>query len=264
MTPLTASVEQAARHLAAGSSPPSDWSPVYRALVPDVRTGGPSARGAASGSPAFQDPQQILRRQFCARALLVAAVSEGPSTVRLRIGLHPEGATLESSRDGAPSTWSEAPTEQVPPLLRDLLSPTGFSSGPVSLSVRRDSEGLRLTPEQGEQIRRQLLDGAPPQDAFAVATDLDPRLLDAFTASGPRASLSLTLHDPLGEAAPTPVTWSRLWMRGTLGLYRTDGTQAALGSVHPVADGDVLGTVLPILDEGLRFAAGCSVQGDFR
>lgn len=255
MSLLAASVEQAARRVVA-STPLQDWNPVYRALAPD-----PAHLGAGVDEiDADPGSEEILRHQFSARALLVAAVSEKSSTGRLRLGLHPAGTTVEFSRDDAPSTWSAVSAERVPTLVEELLAPAGYTSAPPRLSVRQDDDGLRLTPAQIEQVRQELARGTASADAFAVADDLDPRLLEAFTTQGPRAAVSLTLHDPSGEVAEDPETWSRLWVRGGRGLYRMDGTEAVLGAVHPVEEGDVLGTVLPILEEGLRFAAACSTR----
>ena len=52
-----------------------------------------------------------------------------------------------------------------------------------------------------------------------------------------------------------PVTFSRLWVRGDEHWYRLDADGAAGGTIHPVGAGDVLGTALPVLERGVRFAA---------
>ena len=93
---------------------------------------------------------------------------------------------------------------------------------------------------------------------------LDHSLRDALTATGPRLSLSLTLHDPLGRVTEQPVTWSRLWVTGSKGLYRLDQPTSPALAIHPVEGGDVLGTLLPILEQGLHFATACATSGSAR
>lgn len=257
MPPLTADVEQAARRVAADSVPPEVWNPVYRALAPT-----PQRAPARTGQ---DEPRsdEILRRHVTSPALLVVATTEGASTSRLRIGLHPDTATIETSRDHSPSTWAAVSRDRVPALIEELLAPVGLAGTAPHLGVRRESAGLRLTPGQIEQVRHELSRGTAPPEAFAAADRIDAQLLDALTADGARAAVSLTLHDPSGRHLQVPRTsesWSRVWVRGERSLYRMDDTQAALGPVHPVADGDVLGTVLPVLQEGLRFSAACSVR----
>lgn len=280
MPPLTADLEQAARWVADSSVPPEIWNPVYRALVPaqehtpagagqkkteQDETGQDETgrRGAGQGEDDSASAA-ILGRHFTSSALLVMATTDGASTGRLRVGLHPDAATVETSRGRSPSTWAATSVDRIPTLIEQLLTPVGLAGTPPRLGVRREAAGLRLTPEQIEQIRHELSRGTAPQEAFAGAEDIDPHLRDALTAHGARASVSLTLHNPSGrrlQASGTGETWSRLWVRGERSLYRMDDTQAALGPVHPVADGDVLGTVLPVLTEGLRFAAACSTPG---
>src|SRR5699024_5294876 len=116
----------------------------------------------------------FLARHFTSPALLVVATTAGASTRRLRIGLHPDSATVESSRDASPSTWAAAPTMRIPALAEQLLTPVGLAGARPHLGVRRESAGLRLTPGQIEQVRRELSRGTAAQDAFAAADDIDP------------------------------------------------------------------------------------------
>lgn len=256
MSPLTARVEQAARWAAEGSAPPHDWNPVYRALVPDLLP-------APLSAPAEGDADLVVR-QFTAPALLVVAAAHEGSTRRLRIAVAPAEATLESSRDDDPSQWLAIPVDQVPAVISELLADAGVDQHAPHLNLERTSDGLRLTPAQIAHVHRSLRAGSSPEEAFALAAGPDERLRDALTASGPRLSLSLTLHDPSGTVTEEPVTWSRLWARGERGLYRMDAADAPLPLVHPVDDGDVLGTALPILEEGVRFAAACAARSGAR
>lgn len=247
MPPLTAHVEQAARWAVDGETPRERWNPVYRALLePPLPDAGPAPDAA---------DLDLVTRQLASPALLVIAVTHRGSTRRLRTALSPHGATLELSQDHGPSTWWSCPPAEVPHAIDELLAEADVARASPLLSVARDDTGLRLAPAQISQVQRSLAEGRSPAEAFGAVGDLDPRLRDALTADGPRIALSLTLHDPGGRLTEAPVSFSRLWVRGELGLYRTDATEAALPVVHPVTDGDPLGTVLPLLEQGVRFAA---------
>ena len=64
--------------------------------------------------------------------------------------------------------------------------------------------------------------------------------------------------------AERPVTWSRLWVTGEKGLYRLDQPLNPSLAVHPVGGGDVLGSLLPLLEQAVRFAGACAAAGDAR
>lgn len=263
MAPLTAHLGQAARWVRREGTGPEQWNPVYRALAKDTLT-----EEHAEALPSAEE-LELLARQLCAPSLMVLAVTEGASTSRLRIALSPEEATLEHSTGEGPSSWWSAAPSEVPTAVLALLEGTGAEVSP-RLAVAAEDAGLCLSVEQLETVRAELTAGSSPAAAFAAVPGLDPRLRDALTATGPRLSLSLTLHDPTPGtdrepgSRQEPVNWSRLWVRGQLGLYRTDQRSAPMPTVHPVPDGDVLGTVLPILEEGMRFAAAQGTSGGAR
>lgn len=252
MTVLNADLEQAARWAAHGSVPPADWNPVYRALLADHAS--PDATEVPDPPAPSAAELELLLRQLTAPALLVLAVTDGGSTRRRRIALDAVDAAVESSRDEEPSVWDECALSAVPERLAELLADVGLAGSPVALDTDRGAPPLRLSPAQLRAVQEHLRAGAAPADAFARVPDLDPRLRDALTATGPRVSVSLTLHDPRGRSTERPVSWSRLWVRGEEGLYRTDDLASGPPLVRPVGDGDVLGTLLPLLEEGLRFA----------
>lgn len=271
MTEVIATVEDAAQWAGRRSAPGTEWNPVYRALLDGSETAGtetaPSAGTAApdADGPAPDDTGlELLLSQLTAPALLVVAVSDGARTRRLRIGLHPAAATFERSDGGRSSRWSRIDVRDVPGEIAALLEENGIGSGPARLDVRRSDDALRLSPEQSRIAYRALRSGMGPEEAFASVPDLDESLRDALTATGPRLSLALTLHDPRGRATQEPVTWSRLWARGRRGLYRVDQPAGPGLAVHPVGRGDVLGSLLPVLEQGLRFAAACAAEGDVR
>lgn len=259
MAELIATLPEVCRCLDQAAVPRRDWNPVYRALAaPPAEVQSGSARPEPGGPE-----ERLLITHLTARALLTLALTDGSGTRRLRIALHPEGATVEDSRGTDPSRWRTADLDELPRLLSEFVSGPGLDAG-MHLSVTREAEGLRLDDRQIEAVRTALEDGAPPERAFDSAPDLTAPLRDALTADGPRGSVSITLHDPRARAVDHPVTWSRLWVRGQQGLYRTDATDAPFGAIHPVADGDVLGTAVPLLEEGLRFAASAAASGDRR
>lgn len=260
MSQLTATVEQAARWAAGSSASPATWNPVYRALAGDP----PRARQSSAGSGPAQSDLDLVLRQLTAPALLVVAVTEDHSTRRLRIGLDPATATIEHSDGDAPSRWDELPVPELPSAITELLAGTGPAAASPRMTIEREADGLRLTPAQNQAARAALARGSNPEEAFDAIPDLDEHLRDALTASGPRIALSLTLHDPRGRVTERPVSWSRLWVRGERGLYRWDSPSTPNGAVHAVGEGDVLGSVLPILEEGLRFAAAASAPRSAR
>lgn len=256
MSQVIATVEQAARWAVGGPARATDWNPVYRALVE-----GPALR---TQSPPDEKSRDLVLRQLTAPALLVMAVTTGDTTHRLRIGLDSRAASLESAPGTAPSQWSEIAVAEVPSVISALLEDCGAPGGSPQMTIRREADGLRLTPEQNRTVRTALERGLSPARAYASIPDLDGRLHDALTAAGPRIALSLTLHDPHRRVTEQPVTWSRLWVASRRGLYRLDAPSRPDSAIHAVDGGDVLGTVLPVLEEALRFAAARSAAGEAR
>ncbi|WP_394215517.1 hypothetical protein [Brachybacterium vulturis] len=251
---MTATVEQAARW-ALLDSQVRHWNPVYRRLVPSAPA-GQAAPGAAE--------RALALRQFTAPALLTLAVTHRGSTRRLRAALSPAVTGIEASTADGPSVWQMLPVSEVPARLEELLGEAGITADAPRLTVTGPATALRPDEAQLERVRAALERGISPEEAFADLTDPDPRLRDALTAAGPRVSLSLSLHDVDGAVAERPVLWSRLWVRGDAGWYRLDADGTAVGAIHPVTPGDVLGTAVPVLEHGVRFAAACESAGSGR
>ena len=256
MTQVTASVGSATQWASEGPVPAEDWNPVYRALREP-----PAREGRGRPDEATVD---LVLRQLTAPALLVVAVTDAERTRRMRIGLDPVVATLEHSEDDEPSHWSRIDAQEVPTRITAMLEEAGIDLAPARLGVERGSTALRLSAEQGRAAAGALARGLAPEEAFAAVPALDAPLRDALTATGPRLSLALALHDPQHRVTEEPVTWSRLWATGRRGLYRLDQPTSPALSIHPVDGGDVLGTLLPILEQGLRFAAACTPAGGAR
>lgn len=257
MTRITASVQDAVRCAVRSGSGEQELNPVYRALL---RSGDERREGEPLSGP----DAELLAAHVASRAVLIAALTRGEETRRLRLGLSPQQVTVERSHGDQDPVWSATDRSQVPGLLDELLEGAGPLAAAPQLTVQGASEELWLTPEQAQQVRARLSDGASAAEVFAHLEGLDPRLRDAMTADGDRVSLSLTLNDPAGRAAESPLTWSRMWVAGELGVYRMDAPASGGAAVHPVADGDVLGTALPIIEQGVRFAADCQAEAGAR
>ena len=261
MTEVTATVQRAAQWAGEDPDEVARWNPVYRALVdgsgtPPERSPGPQDAPAAG--------IDLVRRQLSAPALLVVAVTEAGRTRHLRIGLAPGTGTMERADGEGPSQWTELAAQQVPSTVCALLEESGIDLSPAQLEIGSGEDVLRLTPQQICLAREALAAGVPAEEAFSSLPELDDALRDALSATGPRLSLSLTLHDPRGRVAEEPVTWSRLWVTGRDGMYRMDRPASAPMEVRPVGGGDVLGTLLPILEQGLLFAAEATAAGGAR
>lgn len=270
MTTISASVRQAGHVIFQTGTEPAEINPVYRSLLqrPSETPPGSSTAGSQSVADVGIDlsaaERDLLIRHATSRAVLALAVTTGGSTRRLRLGLGPGPVTVERSEDGSESLWSELDRTALPSLISGFVESTGPFGAAPRLTVARECDGLRLTPVQVEQARAVLEDGTGALDAFAQLDGLDARLRDALLATGDRAALSLTLHDPFARVAEQPVSWSRLWVVGERGMYRMDSPAIGGGNVHPVEPGDLLGSALPIIEEGLRFTAECAAAGGRR
>lgn len=263
MTEVIATVQRAAQSAGRGADPGREWNPVYRVLAEESSRSHDT--GTSAGAVGLEGPGlDLVARHLRSAALLVIAVTDGERTRSLRIGLAPSTATLERADGEGPSHWCEVDVQQVPAAVTSLLEDSGIALSPAQLSIEHQRDALRLSPAQSRLAHAALLHGAPAEEVFASIPDLDEALRDALTATGPRVSLALTLHDPHRQVAEEPITWSRLWVRGRHGLYRLDQPASPALEVHPVADGDVLGSVLPVLEQGIRFAAASAASGGAR
>src|SRR5699024_8930937 len=159
------------------------------------RRAAPAARPWSRGDRRGAAVADLVLRQLSTPALLVVAVTEGERTRCLRIGLDPTGATLERSDDDHPSRWTELAVAEVPAAVSALLEDSGIDLAPARLEITGDEHALRLTPKQNRLAQAALAEGVPAEEAFATLPDLDDPLREALTATGPRLSLSLTLHD---------------------------------------------------------------------
>lgn len=307
--------------IAAGAHP-SAVHPVYRVLAEDSAAAGDAAdagsrAGDAAPGPGLDadldhDAALLVLRHATTPALLTLAVDEGAGPRTLRVGLHPDGATVEAAdpqgtdpgaqamdadaqvihadaqatdadaratdaeaqASGTPSTSAitEVHLADLPARLADAL-PAGPLSAPPLLTQESAARSMRLAPEQARAIIDAIREGRSPAEAARELEGIEPALLTALTAAGPRVSLSLTLHpDARGDAArpdgvprsdrpredAPPVTFARVWTQHGDALLRSDASGAPPGSILEVAPGDVLGTLLPLLDQGVRFSAGDS------
>lgn len=218
--------------------------------------------GAARLSPA--ERELVVRHATSAAMLVLASTEDDGRTRTLRIGLAPDGATLDEQSSGAPGeaprmTIESAQIADLPERLAATL-PVGPLSAPPRLTQDDPDAELRLDAAAAQQLAELLRSGVDAETAATQLDGLDPCLVDALTAEGPRASVSVTLRpDPAGPPM-SPVTFSRVWTVGARGLYRVDADAPPGGAIMPVAPGDVLGTALPLLEQALQFALGRTPQ----
>lgn len=257
MIEVIATVQHAAHSAGRGADPGREWNPVYQALAEEPSGDAASERLEGAGL-------DLVGRHLRSPALLVLAVTDGARTRRLRIGLAPATVTLERADGEGPSHWSEIEVQDLPAAITSLLEDSGIAPTPAQLGIEHRRDALRLSTAQSQHAQEALRRGVPADEVFGIIPGLDETLRDALTATGPRISLALTLHDPHRRVAERPVTWSRLWAHGRRGLYRMEQPASPALEVHPVAAGDVLGSVLPVLEEGIRFTAASATSGGAR
>lgn len=260
MTTLTEELPIALAAVRARGTDAALMNPIYRALAGSVPA-GESGTGRDTPPEPDSDETALLVRHVTAPAMMVLAVESDGLARRARVGIHADGATVEQT-DGAAdadpgaSRWTSVPMTDLPGLFASLLPEGSPLAEPPRLTVESPSTVLRLERTHLDQLRDLLMAGEDAESAFAKLDGLDPRLRDALTAHGDRASLSLTLHAPGRERLEQPVSIARLWNCGRLGMYRTDAPDQPVLEVVPVEAGDVLGTVIPLLEQAIRFASG--------
>lgn len=234
------------------------WNPLYRSLARTAS--GPAAPGpgpeatAPRGSSVPETGRWVetVRRHVTAPAVIMLAVPEGASAHRLRLGLHSDGATLETSTGAGPSTWEELEAREAGRRLAAAL-PESLRSAAPELAQDAPARRLRPSPEQATRLADALRRGASMRAAVAELDGLDDSLRDLLLAETDRISLTLALR-PQDSSAPAPGL-TRLWVRGRHQLYRSDGPPRAVPDALPVPDGDVLATVLAVLQQALARAA---------
>lgn len=251
MPVLTLPLSDAARCVRA-TVPETTWNPIYRQLA-----GSDSGGVDALETGAVDAEDVMLHQQFTAPALLVLAVTTEEGTDRVRVSLSPQEAGLESSHDDAPSRWETLHPMKLPERLDAVLKQAGLETGALATDVEDPSKCLTLTRGQSQELVRRLRVSADSEAAIRSLEGVDERLRDALTATGTRLALTLTLHDPSGQQLEAPFAFSRLWVRGEFGMYRMDSDSSGLGPIQQVSPRDVLGTVMALLDQGLRFTTAC-------
>lgn len=227
---------------------PQFWNPVYRMLADDA-AGGTDSADSVTADPAVLD---MLRRHVASPALIVLAVQQSSGVHRLRLALHPTTATVESSTGGSPSTWEELPAREAGRRLASLL-PDSVRTARPDLAQDSAAQRLRPGPEQASQLAAALHGGAALAQAVTQLDDLDEDVRDLLLADDERISLTLSLR-PTDPTGPSPGL-ARLWVRGERSLYRTDAPPRPIPEALPVPDGDVLATLLAMLQQGLEHAA---------
>lgn len=210
-------------------------------------------------APTDLEPPELhlVQRALVAPVVAALGVTSDGEQEELRIAIDADGAILMTRGNGGTADWMGAPVAEITDYVRELLPfPSRLSASP-QMTARGGHNALRLTSEQRRSIAQRVTEGVPAREAIAAQHDLDASLRDALLTDGDRATFDITMYIPPVEDAPVlRFHLLRRWTAGHQGLYSADGEEGFSESIHQVADGDLLGTVLPLLDEGAALARG--------
>lgn len=199
----------------------------------------------------------VVQRALIAPTICALRVSSAEGTEELRIAIDPAGVILIAGDDGTPAEWMESSVSEIPNYLRALIPAGTRLAAPPEMTARGEHNALRLSDEQRRHIAERIRAGTPARKAISEQTDLDPFLRDALLSDGARAVLDISLYVPPAEGGEVFLFHLlRRWNAGGLALYSVDDDASILDGTHVVADGDLLGTVLPLLQEGASLAVG--------
>ncbi|MDO5661383.1 MAG: hypothetical protein Q4G40_01695 [Brachybacterium sp.] len=247
MTQFTAPLDAAISAAGIDEVPRERINPLFGAAV---------TAGAAPASGLSEDDLEVVRRAALAPTAMGLTVVDARGERALRLSIDEIGAVVIGESASRPARWQTTAIPDLPRYLLGVLPPEGRLAAPPRLASCRDADALQLTPAQAADARARLRAGAPAREVFASLEGLDPHLRDALVADGDRATFAYALHRPPGGPhPPRAFRMTRTWTCGELGLYRSESPDLSAG-IHQVPDGDVLGTLQPLLDEGARFAIG--------
>lgn len=160
------------------------------------------------------------------------------------------------------TTPGELPGRRAVDLVRRQLTAPALLTVAVTTASR--TARLRIGADPVLSTRERSEGDLPSQWSQCAAQVLPGIITDLLEDAGVDLSPALTLHDPQGLRLEQPVTWSRLWATGQKGLYRLDQPEGPGLAVQAVGGGDLLGTVLPVLEQALRFAGDARAAGAAR
>lgn len=221
----------------------------------------PQLDGAALGRPDLAPGEQRLaQRALIAPVVTVLTATTPEETEELRIVLDADGAIALTRIGDGPYEWWDAPTDVIPHLVLTLLSSSSRLSAAPQMTTRGPHNALTITLEQRRSIAARIAEGTPAHAAIAAQTDLSEPLRDALLSDRDRATFDICMHVPPSTHAPMlRFHLLRRWNAGVHGLYSADGDAGFSDDLHQVADGDVLATVLPLLEEGAGLASGTEI-----
>ncbi|WP_460476525.1 hypothetical protein [Brachybacterium huguangmaarense] len=277
MTTFEGPAESACEAVRLAGLRPLDVNPVLR--LPYDAAGVAAAGAALEGAP--DDARRLLLHHALSAAVLVVATTtaaaDGTETTRrVRIGLDPIGPTVESVPEAgtAPGTgsladmvtragdatrrWQDIEPRSLVPAAVSVLPEGEQWRARARLTPASQAESVRLTPSQQEAVVAARAAGGSARSAVAPLEDVDPILRDVLGASGPRTAVTLSRHDPSGRLLSEPSLWTRMWVVGEHGLCRLD-PEGAGTTVSRVEPGDVLGTIVAMLGQGLEFTTALTM-----
>lgn len=214
---------------------------------------------SAQLAPTDLEPAELLLVQRALVAPVVAAlgVTTDAEQEELRIAIDTDGAILLTRRGDGSADWMDAPVSEVTGFLLELLPQHSRLSAPPQMTARGDHTALTMTRGQRCSIAERVTRGIPAHEAIATQEDLSEHQRDALLSDGDRATFDIAMYIPPTQTQPAlNFHLLRRWNAGALALYSADGADGFSESIHQVADGDLLGTVLPLLAEGAAVARG--------
>ncbi len=229
---------------------PADLNPIWGPYLPE-RDHPISAPPAATSADVH-----LVIQALTAPAVLAFSVTSAGSTQEIRIACSEDAAVSIAGPPNAGACWELIPAQEVMARLSALLPSSGRLAAAATMTTVADDQALAFTADQQQSIAHSLRTGATVTDALDALDEVDPRLRDAMLSTADRAILAVSMINTTpspGDAARMAMV--RRWNAGNLSLYRSDSARLVDG-VHPVPDGDVLGTLIPIAAEATRIGAG--------
>lgn len=229
---------------------PADLNPIWGPYLPEGAETTPAPPAATSADV------HLVVQALTAPAVLAFSVTSAGNTRESRIACSDDAAVSIAGPSNAGARWELIPVQEVVARLSALLPSSGRLAAPATMTTVDDDHALAFTAAQRESIAHSLRAGATVVEALNALDEVDPRLRDAMLSTGDRALLAVSMINTTpspGDAARMAMV--RRWNAGHLGLYRSDSARLVDG-VHPVLDGDVLGTLIPIAAEATRIGAG--------
>ena len=227
---------------------------IWHALIPVAETD--SASWARTSEASSTDLVTRALRAPCVAGLSATRVHPGgDSRGEVIIAADAEGAVvLDGVPEGEVYEWSACSHRDIAEVLRRVIERVPFFDAPPQVTVR-SGQGMRLTASQRAQFADRLAAGASPDVAALGVAGLSETQRNLMGASGDRASFLMCLDAPGAAPGDGPsMLLERRWFATESRLFSVDGADVLADAAFEVGPGDVLGTALALLGEGVEFA----------